>query len=792
MKKNFKILLFVYVLLILCSITAFAELVEGDCGVELKWSLDTDSGELNISGAGEMDSSPWRDGYSDLIKKVNITSEVTSIVDFAFYMCNNLTEISVDENNYNYSSDKNGILYNRDKSVLICCPILSDITSFSIPQMVTTIQPYAFRGCKNLTSLNISNNVTNIGKAAFSLCINLNEVSLPDSIDIIEEALFEECYSLESIILPRGINSIGNYSFQWCTNLKNVTILGNPSFIGNYAFYNCNELTNINMPYGIKSIGEGAFYNCYNLSDFVIPDSVESIGYVAFYYCQSFSKIEIPYGITNLNATFSNCVNLTNVILPESITCIGDDTFAFCTSLEKIDIPKNVKSIGQGAFYRCENLETIIFSDGLESIGPIAFAYCVKLKDVQIPETVTTIRNEAFYGCSSLEHIAIPNSVSVIELNVLASCNNVIIHGQSGSVAEVYAKNNYIKFKSTSSCENHKYNATIGGVCSVCGYVYEIEYIELNKIMQSARTNTPIRNQPYSAQGEIVQRLSKGETVVVTHKLVNAVGNVWYLTEDGLYIYENNLQEVSGTYSITYDGNGNGVTNLPLNSCGKKLYKHTIPGRIDGAPIRNGYTFVGYSTDKNAITAQYNIGDGIYITKDVILYAIWKENSVSYTYDISRFINQVLNGTSNLSSLGDSGPKYWSWYNGKTSTREDSWCAVYMSYILYQNGVFGLKSANCNTQVKRLKSSGCFYSSKDYIPKTGDLVFFTKNGTGADHVGMVVVDNNGVINILQGNYSRKVKYTKMSAVWTTSPKRYFNNSILGYGDIEAYAALLSK
>ena len=43
-----------------------------------------------------------------------------------------LRSITVDTNNKNYSSD-NGVLYNKDKTALICCPVKTKMTSFVIP-----------------------------------------------------------------------------------------------------------------------------------------------------------------------------------------------------------------------------------------------------------------------------------------------------------------------------------------------------------------------------------------------------------------------------------------------------------------------------------------------------------------------------------------------------------------------------------------------------------------------------------------------------------------------------------
>lgn len=56
------------------------------------------------------------------ITEVAIPGSVTSIADRAFENCTNLTEFRVAADNTAYSSDENGLLFNKDKTILICYP----------------------------------------------------------------------------------------------------------------------------------------------------------------------------------------------------------------------------------------------------------------------------------------------------------------------------------------------------------------------------------------------------------------------------------------------------------------------------------------------------------------------------------------------------------------------------------------------------------------------------------------------------------------------------------------------
>lgn len=180
-----------------------------------------------------------------------------------------------------------------------------------------------------------------------------------------------------------------------------------------------------------------------------------------------------------------------------------------------------------------------------------------------------------------------------------------------------------------SSC-SHAYNSTGGNICTVCGYEFEHELVEYNKTMYAAIDNTAVRSQPYAKAGTLVDKLSKGEAVKVTHYFYNALGSKWYVLQDGNYVYSERLT-ATGTkkYTLTFNANGSGVTNLPEAAHIQEGVRMAIPGKISGVPIRAGYTFVGYSTDKNATTAQYVPGRGIKLTEDTTLYAIWHKKASS-------------------------------------------------------------------------------------------------------------------------------------------------------------------
>ena len=138
------------------------------------------------------------------LTSINIPDGVTSIGTNAFYGCSGLTDITVDSSNPYYCSES-GVLFNKNKTTLICYPAGKTDSSYTIPDEVTSIEYAAFAACTGLTSITIPDGVTSIGDYAFESCTGLESITIPDSVTSIGYAAFNDCTGLTSIYIPDGI-----------------------------------------------------------------------------------------------------------------------------------------------------------------------------------------------------------------------------------------------------------------------------------------------------------------------------------------------------------------------------------------------------------------------------------------------------------------------------------------------------------------------------------------------------------------------------------------------------------
>ena len=411
--------------------------LHGTCGDNLTWTLDED-GTLTISGEGEMESyssvnkngwittAPWQNRASTLI----IQEGVTSIGGCAFYNCGALKSVTIPDSVISIGKSAfeycNSIEKVHISDVAAWCGIVFEnyasnplryannlyvndvlVTNLTIPNGVTSIGSYAFKGCTGLTSVTIPNSVASIGSDAFYGCTGLASVTIPDSVTSIEDGVFYGCTGLASVTIPDSVTSIGGSAFSSCTGLTSVTIPDSVTSIGQYAFSGCTGLTEI--LYNAKAAADLKPY-----SSNVFSNAGISSGGL---------RVIIGDGVKKIpGCLFSGCTGLTSVTISNSVTSIGDYAFDNCPGLTSVEIPNSVTSIGEYAFYACTGLKSVTIGNSVTSIGECAFYNCTGLTSVTIPDSVTSIVGRAFSGCTDLTSVTIGTGVVSIGEEAFGNC----------------------------------------------------------------------------------------------------------------------------------------------------------------------------------------------------------------------------------------------------------------------------------------------------------------------------------------------------------------------------------
>lgn len=285
------------------------------------------------------------------------------------------------------SEDHKCIIVNGRLLAAAVKPKQADYCVYKIPDNVTEIGSYAFKGRKSLYGIIIPDSVSDIGYMAFADCINLHSShsQFGKGLKTIYSSAFADCESLHEIVLPDGLTRLCSYAFENCRNLQTVK-----------------------LPNSINSIENNTFDGCHRLSTIHLPDKLSKIGNNAFHYCQSLSKIDLPNSLQSIGSgAFAHCSSLTGIKLPASLIHIGEYAFS-CTALKKINIPPTIRSIGKETF-RATDFKDVIVPENVESISDKAF-YSDSLERVTLPESIRFI-GKAFYSSKPNLHIYIKSKV---------------------------------------------------------------------------------------------------------------------------------------------------------------------------------------------------------------------------------------------------------------------------------------------------------------------------------------------------------------------------------------------
>jgi uncharacterized repeat protein (TIGR02543 family) len=100
-------------------------------------------------------------------------------------------------------------------------------------------------------------------------------------------------------------------------------------------------------------------------------------------------------------------------------------------------------------------------------------------------------------------------------------------------------------------------------------------------------------------------------------------------------------------YTLTYNGNGYTGRSVPADRNSHYLAGSQVTVLGQGNMVRAGYTFLGWSPSSTASFATFTTGSTFIINNDVVLYAIWTENTYIVTYQPGThgtFTAQTTNG----------------------------------------------------------------------------------------------------------------------------------------------------
>lgn len=245
---------------------------------------------------------------------VYVSEKVEKVDPNCFYSAD-VKKIFVEKENQFYSAAA-GVLFNREKTILVRFPPKSPEIIYTVPKGVKVIGKHAFQNARNLT-----------------------EIILPDTLETIDDSAFDDCKDLRRITIPGTVTTIGAWAFHGCDKIEKIVLSENVKTIGLYAFGSCESLRAI-------EVDKRNPYYCSHQGDLYTKDMRELLQYAI---AKEDEILVLPAGTEKIafravsDAYFIKIADLQNVQI------VGEKAFYYATSLERV-IFKSTTVIGEKAF----------------------------------------------------------------------------------------------------------------------------------------------------------------------------------------------------------------------------------------------------------------------------------------------------------------------------------------------------------------------------------------------------------------------------------------------------------
>ena len=393
--------------------------------------------------------------------------------------CWNLRSIQVDENNPYFSSDADGVLFDKNKTRLICCP-MGYIGAYKVPEGVATI-----------------------GEEAFNCCDSLTELTLPDSLSVIESYGFGDVSGLKALVFPENVVMIGDaalyghnmslyfkgdaprcseYTFSSISAVYYIEgkrgwtegrlydaqagtwngfpvetwdpavvtpgeepVVAYPVSGGNIYFNRLSKKIERSDPNILRAdipaqiggvpvtgISDEAFRGCFELMSVTLPETVKTIGFSAFFACTKLKDFKFNEGLTTINSWAFRQAGLQSAILPDSLISVGSEAFAFCEDMTAIRLGPNLTEYDMSVFRWSDSIAEVTVDDRNPAYAAadavlfnkdrteLIYAFGNRAGTYRVPDSVLKIDSWAFEGYNGMTEVILPEGLLRIEDDAFA------------------------------------------------------------------------------------------------------------------------------------------------------------------------------------------------------------------------------------------------------------------------------------------------------------------------------------------------------------------------------------
>ncbi len=374
------------------------------------------------------------------LTEINIPASVKTIDPEAFSANYYFESYSVDENNEYYTSS-DGVLFTKDMKILVSYPIAKE-GEYAIPALTTEeIGPFAFCEAKYLTKLSLDSSVLKkIGDCAFMYTQNILNFVIPKSVEYIGREAFDSS-DVETISILNKNIKLHPRAFFYAYYLDTIYFSGTqedwfkttdyPEDAENMAkevYIVCNyvECEDIQIEEEAICI---EIQNEYKLNYTKTPENASESTVVWTSSNEAAATVKngvvsgVRKGVATITATLANGkTDKCTVVVEDNslytyeftndgcvITGVTSNLSHYSVTIPDTILGSPVVEIADGAF-EDSDVWGVTLGANITKIGSRAFAECRSLNRVELNDNLVEIADDAFAGCANLSQINAGNN----------------------------------------------------------------------------------------------------------------------------------------------------------------------------------------------------------------------------------------------------------------------------------------------------------------------------------------------------------------------------------------------
>lgn len=278
------------------------------------------------------------------------------------------------------------------------------LTSLSFPASLVSFENSTFTGCENLSSVSVNSaneNFTSIDGCLVYKSENQlffvpqgkeGDFTISSEIRTIHENAFFHCNKLKSITVPETVSYIARPAFSFCKDLETINFNCSLSGYSSIA-EGCNNLTKYTV---------GANQTDYKAVDGIIYKKSHKHELATLQFVPNGIKgdIKIPEGVCEIaEKAFVNCLNITSIDFPKSLEKIyyysyygKDYAFNGIPSLEKIILRSSLSADSYRNLSVASQLDNMVVYAPYSSIELIKTLYKGTVLPIDMPYTITDFK----------------------------------------------------------------------------------------------------------------------------------------------------------------------------------------------------------------------------------------------------------------------------------------------------------------------------------------------------------------------------------------------------------------